>query len=209
MDCHARRQIRDSIQSTRRGPSKPVYLHVKYDSNGNLGSEIPHGPIELTVEPTGPDGMPAEWFDDIWWTEVVQRWGDDPVTIQIAPTPIAVLHPVVLHHVEMLRRVSPRWRIVSYAYVDDICTDDDIETFTGSLFHEVRFISDPRPGIETSDRFESMPLEQLFARIREAQTRRGTSSPILVRLPSGAGPKISSPAPPLIQEDNQPQARAS
>ena len=151
--------------------------------------------------------MLSEWFDDVWWTDVVQRWGDNAVTIHIAPTPIAVLHPVVLHHVEMIRRVSPRWRIVGYAYSNDIFIEEDIEILNSSLFHEVRFIDEPRPSIGTADRIEPIPLEKLFARIREGQARKRTSAPVLIRLPSGSGPKISPLIP--IQNVDQTQVQAS
>lgn len=207
MDCEIRKQVRDTVINTRQKPGMPVSIHIKHDSNGDLGTNIQHGIIELTIEPTDPEGMLSEWFDDVWWTDVVQRWGDDVVTIHFAPTPIAVLHPVVLHHVEMIRRVSPRWRIVGYAYSNDICIEEDIEILNSSLFHEVRFIDEPRTSIGTADRIEPIPLEKLFARIREGQARKGTSSPVLIRLPSGSGPKISPPIP--IQSVDQTQAQAS
>lgn len=207
MDCDIRNQIRDSVINTRRKPGEPVSIHVKHDSNGDLGTDNLHGMIELTVEPTDPEGMLSGWFDDSWWTDVVQRWGDDAVTIHVAPTPIAVLHPVVLHHVEMIRRVSPRWRIVGYAYSNDICIDEDIEILNSSLFHEVRFMDEPRPRIGAADRMEPIPLEKLFARIREGQARKGTSSPVLIRLPSGSGPKISAPLP--VQGVDQTQTQVS
>lgn len=209
MDIEGRSQIRNDVQSSRRGPGQPHSLHFSHDCQGKLSKDIPHGSIEITVEPTDPDGMLSEWFDDSWWMDVVQRWVDDAVIIHIAPTPIAVLHPVVLHHIEMLRRVCTRWRIVGYAYNNDICTNDDIEAFVASHFHEVRFIDETRFGMAISNRMEPLPLEKLFASIRNLQASKGAKLPVLVRLPAGTGPKISAPGLQSKQDQNPSQTRSS
>lgn len=209
MDIDERSHIRSNVQSSRREPGEPASLYIRYDSHGELSKNIPHGSIELTVEPTDPEGMLCEWFDDDWWMDVVQRWVDDQVTVYIAPTPIAILHPVVLHHVEMLRRVCTRWRVVGYAYTNDICTNEDIEAFVASHFHEVRFIDETRSDMAISDRMEPLPLEKLFASIRQLQASKGATLPVLVRMPAGTGPKISMPDPKITQQENQSQALGS
>lgn len=205
MDIESRSQIRNDIQSIRRSPGQPVSLHFSYDCQGELSQDIPHGSIEITVEPTDPDGMLCEWFDDNWWMDVVQRWVDDQVTVYFAPTPIAVLHPVVLHQVEMLRRVCTRWRIVGYAYTNDVCTNEDVEAFVASHFHEVRFIDETRTNMVISDRIEPLPLEKLFASIRKLQASKRATLPILVRMPAGTGPKISTLDPKVVQKGNPSQ----
>ncbi|MCH7885239.1 MAG: hypothetical protein IIC01_08320 [Planctomycetes bacterium] len=193
-----RSQLRNETERRRRAPPEPTHVLATFDHGGQLGGDTTHGPIELAVEVTDPDGKLADWFDDNWWTEVLQRWGDDPVTLRMAPTPQALLHPTVLHHLEMLRRVAPRWRIVGHAYVGDVASDEAVATAAGSAYHEIRFLDRPRPGASASDRADwQLPLAELFGRIRQAQIEMNATAPILVRLPGeAAGP---APTPPPTQ----------
>ncbi len=180
-----RNQLRVDTQGRRRGPGEPAHLLATFDHGGRLEDDTPHGPIELAVEVTDAGGLLADWFNDEWWTEVVQRWGDDPVTLRVAPTPGALLHPVVLHYLEMVLRVAPRWRIVGHAYAGDVTTDEAIATAAGSAYHEIRFLDRPRPDASRLNRVDwQLPLAELFGRIRRAQADMNASTPILVRLPT-------------------------
>ena len=191
-----RSQLRNETERRRRAPPEPTHVLATFDHGGQLGGDTTHGPIELAVEVTDPDGKLADWFDDNWWTEVLQRWGDDPVTLRMAPTPQALLHPTVLHHLEMLRRVTPRWRIVGHAYVGDVASDEAVATAAGSAYHEIRFLDRPRPGASASDRADChLPLAELFGRIRQAQIEMKATSPILVRLPGDAAGPMPTPPP--------------
>jgi len=209
MDTDERKQLRNEVQSSRRGPAKPALLCFNHDSQGELSGDIPHGYVEITIEPTDPDGALCEWFDDRWWMDVVQLWADDQVTIYFAPTPLALLHPVVLYQVEMLRRVCTRWRVVGYAYANDVNTNDDIEAFVASHYNEVRFIDEVRSGNSMARRIEPLPLEKLLANIRTLQVSKGATHPVLVRMPAGSGPEISRPTTPNNQATNRPQTQAS
>ena len=196
MSPDARNQARSSTERRRRAPSEPTHVQIPFDHDGKLGDDMPHGPIKLALETTDAEGTPADWFDDLWWTEVVQRWGDDPVTLHIAPTPAALLNPIVLHQLEMVRRVAPGWRVVGHAYTDDISTDEAVATAAGSAYDEIRFLDRPRPGASQSDRHNwQLSLGELFARIRRAQAEMNAAAPILVRLPSDAPFPDSASAP--------------
>ena len=180
-------EARKATQRLRRPPTEPHHIRVSFDGGGELGDDIVPAPVELTIEATNADGELAGWFSDYWWTEVIQRWGEDPVAVHVAPTPSALLHLVVLNKLEMLRRVAPRWRVVGHTYASEVATDDAIESLATSPYDEVRFIDQPRPGVVSDRGRWELPLGELFACIRRAQERAGTARPILTRLPSSAG----------------------
>lgn len=194
MDLDGQSDMRRAAEGSRRAPREPTRIVATFD-NGALGKDIERGPIVLTIEATSGDSELAPWLDDIWWTGVIQRWAECHVTVCIAPTPGALLHPVVLHQVEMLRRVVPDWRIVGHAYVDDVPSDDDATRLAGSPYHEVRFIDQPRLGTPPSDRCTwKLTVDGLFVRICNEQSRLGVSLPVLVRLPA-TPPETASASP--------------
>jgi len=194
MDLDGHSDMRRAAEGSRQAPREPTRIVATFD-NGALSEDIERGPIVLTIEATNSDSALAPWLDDIWWTEVIQRWADCHVTACIAPTPGALLHPVVLHQVEMLRRVLPDWRIVGHAYFDDVASDDDATRLAGSPYHEVRFIDQPRLRTPPSDRCTwKLTLEGLFGRIRNEQSRLGVSLPVFVRLPASP-PETASASP--------------
>lgn len=175
---------REAIQR-RQPPGHPVSVVASFEAGCHPSDENGLAPSDLTIEATNEDGEAAEWFDDTWWTGVVRSWGDADVTLHVAPTPGALLHPIVLHHLEMVGRVLPRWRIVGHAYRDDVVTDEAIEMLVQSPYHEVRFVDRPRPTEPLSDRCDlAPPLEELFGRIRCEQSHLTATRPILVRLPA-------------------------
>ena len=177
-------EVRKATQRLRRPPTEPHHIRVSFEGGGELGDDIVPAPVELIIEATNAAGELAGWFSDYWWTEVIQRWGEEPVTVHIAPTPSALLHPVMLNKLEMLRRVASRWRVVGHTYASEVATDDAIESLATSPYDEVRFIDQPRPGVLPDRRRWELPLGELFGCIRRAQERAGTVRPILTRLPS-------------------------
>ena len=194
MDQETRTEVREAMQRLRRPPGDPVHIRATVDGGGEIGEDVASGPIELTVEVTDADGEPAVWFDDQWWTTLIERWADEPLTVHIAPTPTALLHPLTLYQLEMLRRVVPGWRIVGHAYADDVTSDDDVQLLAASAYDQVRFLDSPRSDPPQSDRCRSRSsIEELFGRIRREQARLGVSRPTLVRLPSTA--PTPSPTP--------------
>ncbi|MGB2987285.1 MAG: hypothetical protein WBE26_15560 [Phycisphaerae bacterium] len=207
MNLKARAEIRHAAQRSRRAPRKPVKVLATFDRGCELGDDITPAPVELTVEATNAELELAAWFDDDWWTEIVQRWADDPVAVHIAPTPGALLHPMVVHQLEMLLRVTPQWRLIGHTYVDDAVTEDDIAQLASSPYHEIRFIDRPRPGTPVSDRCTWKPsLAELLGRIRQEQSRLGATTPVLVRLPSS---KATPSSPSMPTADRKHESSAS
>ena len=185
MTFSSRQEVRGVTRRTRRPPRRPARIVATYDLGGDVVERISPGPVEIVIEATNAAGELAPWFDDAWWTELIQRRGDDPVTIHIGATPGALLHPVVLHQVEMIRRVTPTWRIIGTPVRDDLETDEDIALVARSLYHLVRFHDESDAGAaETGSCPPHMRLDELFGRIRREQKRLGVTGPGLVRLPA-------------------------
>jgi hypothetical protein len=141
----------------------------------------------VTIEATDSAGELAGWFDDYWWTDLIERWGDEAVTLHIAPTQGALLHPIVLHQMEMVSRVAARWRMVGHAYRSDVASDEVVELLASSPYHEVRFIDQPRPegSLRGGHGTQELGVDEVFARVRREQISIGASRPVLVRLPRG------------------------
>ena len=186
MDQEAITEAREATRRLRRPPSSPVHLRVSVDSGGELAEDVPSGPVELTVEVTNGEGKLADWLDDGWWTTAIERWGDDTLTVHVAPTPNALLHPVTLHQLEMLRRVAPRWRIVGHAFLEDLTSESDIRLIAASPYDQIRFLDGPRSNAAQSKRdLPRLSVEEIFGQIRREEAELGVTRPVLVRLPSG------------------------
>ncbi len=176
---------------TRSNSSVPVRILVFSPEVISLSCTAPDdaAPLELTLEVTDADGEIAPWFDDYWWTELINTWGDRTVTIHIAPTLLALQHMVVLHHLDMVCRVAPRWRIVGHGYRDDLDGVDSIAALVKSAYHEIRMIDRPRPGIGIATRkLEGAGLDELFGQVRREQQKLDRTTPTLVRVPSPEPP---------------------
>lgn len=204
MDPASRDRVRTTTEHHRKPPAPAEKARVLFAGSGELAPELSNHPIELFLEVTDAEGELATWFHDGWWTEMLARWAETPITVFVEPTPLALLHPVVLYEVEMLYRMAPQWRLVGYVYRDDLSTDDDVATLAGSAYQEVRFIDENRPGQFLNDRLDcEIKIEQLFARIRREQARVGSTRPALVRLPSKTyqPSKTATVAKPKVAED--------
>ncbi len=177
--------LRRTAQNRRQSPALPVQIVATFADGYRITDTAPADAVELLVEPTNANGAFAQWLDDAWWTAIIQRWADDPVTVHIAPTFSALCHPIVLHQIEMIRRVVPGWRTIGHVYRTDLATDDCVAAVASSPYHEVRFIDARRPGILRTGRIDTdQPLEVLFRRIRNEQNRTGATTPILTRVPA-------------------------
>ncbi len=180
-------QIHRERDETRRKRKPPPHSHrliVPFGGQGQIETPDDETPTEIALEVTDADGNTAPWFDDFWWTDLIDRWGDRKMTFHIAPTRLALLHMVVLHHLDMLYRVAPLWRVVGHAYRDDLRDADDIASLVKSTYHEVRITDQERPGAIRSDRtLAGPPLEEFFGQIRREQQRVGRTTPIMVRVP--------------------------
>ncbi|MBI4718016.1 MAG: hypothetical protein HY763_09450 [Planctomycetes bacterium] len=191
---------RAATQPLRRPPTHPRCVHVAFHSDGQVPGGHATGPIELTIEATSPQGELAPWFDDLWWTELVTCCAEESVTVHLAPTPGALLHPVVLHQLDMVFRVAPRWRVVGQAFRDDIAGADGIELLARSPFHEVRVIDGFRNPDVAVRRLQPLAVEELFAEVMREQRRIGARLPVLVRLPARAALAAPTEARPADAE---------
>ncbi|UCE61175.1 MAG: hypothetical protein JSU63_05380 [Phycisphaerales bacterium] len=202
MDSDSSVEQRRATQQKRRPPGEVVRVTARFDSDGVLQEDLTSAPAEVMIEATDSEGEVAVWFDDYWWTDLIERWVDDPITLHITQTPGALLHPVVLHQMEMVGRVAPRWRMVGHSYRSDVSTDDAIESLACSAYHEVRFLDQTRPGAPRSDR-EGLDLsvDELFGRIRREQVRLGATRPVLVRLPAQSPVGVKEPSPGVCERD--------
>lgn len=176
---------RELTTQRRLRPSSMTQLVATFDGGGTLSDHPRHGPIRIDVEATNAGGELAKWFGDDWFTDLIHRFGDDFVTLHIAPTPDALLHPCVIYEAEMLRRVVPHWRVIITAYLSDVQTAEAVRGVAESPYHEVRFLDETRPTIMTGSRLGlDWSVTDLFGRIRREQGTSTGRVPVLVRLPS-------------------------
>ena len=166
---------------------KPVRMQIReFTATGDGG----HGhdglpfPTELRLETTEVDGRIATWFDDTWWLETLRRWKDRPLTIHILPTPDALLHPIVLHELEMVRRLLTPWRVIGHCYLSEIAQPVLMPRVAVNQYDEVRIIDADRP--ESDDynvRPARMTLDEVLDRVRVIQIEQQAHRPLLTRAP--------------------------
>lgn len=190
MDAWMQIPEREAAAATRKRPVVPHRCTIRADGDGAHAPADGPTPTELYLEATDPTGEIAVWFDDAWWLESLQRWGGLRLAIHILPSQAALLHPVVLHHVAMVKRVAPNWRVVGYAYLHEINGEAGIERLATSAYDEVRFVDGPRPNCrDLVPAGHTLRIEDLFSRVRRIQQQGGTTRPMLVRT------KLIPPAP--------------
>lgn len=188
MDSRTRVEVRSTAERFRRPPvsEKRPSLRIAFSSDGSLPGGADVHPGELVLEATGPTGDIAEWFNDFWWTDVLHRWMDQAMTVVVEPTPVAMVHPVVLHHVAMIRRVAPSWRVIGRGFASDLSHPGSIGDIVQSGYHEIQVQEGPRDcNLICGKTGDIRPVDEIFAEIRREQQRIGVPRPILVRIPSG------------------------
>lgn len=219
MNPEERLEARFSTQARRRPPGGTYTIRVDLESDGQLPETMDQrlrqgehlrqgwGPWEVHVTATDPGGSLSPWLSEDWWADLIAQAPEDHVTVRFIPSPECAMstgclvHPIVLQHVRMLRRVVSRWRLVGCGCADEVRSDEDVRELAGSMYHEIRI--QERAGCRTNgDRSESntpnemgratspRTCEQLFADVRRAQTELGVSTPILIRVPSGDGGEV-------------------
>jgi len=191
------------VATTRKPPNTPRQLAFAALGDGKLGDEEPSPPAEVLIEPTEPTGEVAYWLDDIWWLELLQRWAERSLTVHVLPSPAALLHPVVLHHLGMLKRVAPRWRLIGHGRCADFNGNGDIETLATSAYDEVRILAESGTGDSTGSK-HAVRIEDLFRQVLQVQRAAGVLRPILVRAttvpasphacPTGSPKEATAPA---------------
>ncbi len=170
----------------RRQPAVRPAVRVPFHEGGEVRPSQDMPPAVLSLETTDQCGLRASWMDDTWWLELVSEWSDDPLTVKIEATPDALLNPVTLYQLGMLRRVGVRWHLVGYVQVSDLAREEELIEIARSPYHEVRFIETITP-LEVARGRTVGPwnVDEVFGRIRAAQQAANTRSPILVRVSSG------------------------
>ncbi|HRX86197.1 MAG TPA: hypothetical protein P5572_14350 [Phycisphaerae bacterium] len=162
----------------RRKPGAGAQLHVTADTSEPLPADAETPPSELLLEATDAAGEPAAWLDDFFWMSALQAWSNAPLTVRFLPTPHSLLHPVVLHHVSMLRRVAPQWRVVGHCHVNDLAEDGAINAAAQSPYHELHIAEGAREGEPRPA--HPLRIEDALARIRRIQVANGRTMPIIV-----------------------------
>lgn len=158
---------------------------VPYAGRGEFVEPRIEGEAELILELTDEEGELAPWFDDFWWVDVLTRFKNRAVTFHISPTPAALLHPVVLHQLEMICRLEPTWRIVGYAYRKELeqCEADAVAR---SPYHQLWVVEGARRGKPQStapSALEGKPRPPFVERYAAA-TGLGDRKPMLAPLSS-------------------------
>ncbi len=168
----------------RRRPTRPEVLEFFADGDGRHGPENGPPPSEIRLETTYPNGQVVNWFDDAWWLETLKRWKDRRLAIHLMPTPDALLHPIVFHEIEMVRRMETPWSVVGYCYLSDISHPMLISRIAASPYDEIRIIDAMRPETTEYDvRPGKFPLLDLMERIKAVQKQERAAKPILTRAP--------------------------
>ena len=184
MDAWMRNQQREDAAVRRQRPVPPHRIMFAAASDGEVDPQDPTPPTDIFLEATDPTGQIAEWFDDIWWMEALRRWGDRSLSIHLLPSPGALVHPVVLHHLVMAQRVAPNWRLIGYGYCAEISGDATVETLATSAYDQVWLVESSRSASSDRSSPHALRIEDLFSRVRRVQQQQGAMRPILVRATS-------------------------
>lgn len=185
MEVQTTTKRREVAAARRLRPASPHVLEFSADGGGDHGPEIGRFPQDLRIEATHANGQISVWFDDAWWLESLRRWKDVSLHVHILPTPDALLHPMVLHELEMLRRLQLSWRLIGHCYLSDIAHPLLISRVAVNQYDEIRVINENRPVTES---FETPPakmtLAELFEAVRATQSAEKVSVPLLTRAPA-------------------------
>ena len=167
----------------------------------SAGLETATPPAELHLEATDETGEAADWFNDYWWMETLECWQHSKLAVHILPTPRALLHPIVIHQIEMLYRIVPQWRRVGHCYVDDVTSERDMRLLALSSYDEVRVVDAFRPGTGRSEaELREIKVERLIAQVMRMQSSLGATRPLLVRIPppQEAAPSLATTRPATV-----------
>jgi len=159
MDARTREIARRQISERRTKPIKPQRIHFPSGGLGECVEVEPGKPLEICIEATDQAGNIVPWLTDEWWIEVQSVCRDRNVSIVILPTPGALFDPIVLHQLEMVRRIAREWRIVGYAPVADAQKEPTVERWNNAPYDEIRFFE----SLNAPHNGESEKAQQLIA----------------------------------------------
>ncbi len=175
---------RKVARSRRRRPTGMQVRVLVATGDGALGPETGPTPTDLRLETTYEDGSIVAWFDDYWWIELLRRWKERPLTIHMLPTADALLHPVVLHELEMVRRLTTPWRLIGHCYLSDIGHPSLLRRVAVNPYDEIRVIDADRPSTESFETAAAvLTLSEIFERVHEIQRDEQIPKPLLTRAP--------------------------
>lgn len=178
MSTLLRKKQRMSTMQRRRKPGSGRCLQFAFDTDGSLAGIEGDAPLEIHLEATNAEGEAASWLDDYFWMELIQRWSDAPISIQLQPTPSGLLHGIIAHQLNMLRRVVPHWRLIGQCYLSDLEADGVIERAAVAVYHEIHIIDGRRPDVVDSK--HPLRIEDAIAKIRQVQRANKRNAPIVV-----------------------------
>lgn len=184
----------------RHRPGELPAVFFSADSDGKPPAAWPEGPFEIAIESTQADGEFSEWLTDDWWAELLAAHAERDLSVRVAPTPGATLHPTMLLQCEMLRRVVPRWRLIGETESGDWGVADPVPLIASSPYHEVRLLP---ARTRTSDRGD-IPPERLAALVLQEQRRLRRRTPVVVVVAPGQ----DAPSAPQLRRTDGSAAHA-
>jgi len=175
----------DQRRTAARGRRRPRPAHANRflaNGRGKFDAEDVAKPTDVFIEATHPDGDTAAWFDDFWWLECLNRWKDDRLSMHVLPSPAALLHPAVLHQVDMARRIAPSWRMIGHCWLEELDLNASPDGIARSPYHEVRIIDAPMPErVGQPNPARPPKVQDLITRVRLIQRETNRTMPTLVR----------------------------
>ena len=188
MQVQSLTERRKVATARRRRMSGVRVLELPAVGDGSHGGEVGPYPEELKLECTHENGQLCEWFDDHWWLEALKRWKDVSLAIHIQPTPDALLHPVVSHELEMIKRMRCPWRLIGHCYLSDVAHPLLIQRVAVNHYDEIRIVDRNR---EASSAYEAklapLTLNEVFEQVRQIQSVEKVSAPLLTCAPLPVG----------------------
>jgi hypothetical protein len=178
MSTLLRKEQRMSTMQRRRKPGNERCLQFAFDAEGSLAGLDGDAPQEIHLEATNTDAEAAPWLDDYFWMELIQRWSDAPISVHFQPTKGSLLHGIIIHQLNMLRRVVPHWRLIGHCYLSDLEAEGVIEQTAVTVYHEIHVIDGRRPG--AVDSRHPLRVEDAVATMRKVQRANKRNTPIIV-----------------------------
>lgn len=164
MEARTHEATRKQTGQRRIPPLRPQRIFFESGGLGDCAVEEiqPAGPLELYIEATDAHGVLVPWLTDEWWIEIQRLCGSRPVTVILLPTPNALLNSVVLHQLEMIRRIAPHWHSVGYARAVEVQREPNLERWIRTPYEEIRICEDGVP---------RQPLNGAISAARELATQ--------------------------------------
>ncbi len=184
MDVITSEQDRRIATARRRPPAGTKTTLVEATSDGDITNELGMFPTDIRLETTFDNGQISPWFVDDWWIAMLRRFKDHSLSLHVLPTTDALLHPIVMHELEMVRRLQTPWRLIGHCYLDDVGHSMLVHKISLAPYDEIRVITADRPQDDRSvKRVAQLSFEELAKRVRTQQIAEKMVYPLLTRAP--------------------------